>query len=181
MKDLLKIPIIINAALFQCAWFACVLGSAKGLTWPSLICFITLAAYQLQNKRRHVNDIKVLATSVILGLIIDSFWINSGMMIFTENGPIDNLAPAWIIFLWMSFALTINHSLAWLSKHPALPILMGAFGGPMSYLAGLKFGAVEYLQSTLLISVALAITWAISLIILVRVAQGPNLLNTKIA
>lgn len=171
MKELMKAPIIINALLFQCAWFACVLGSAKGLTWPSMVCFLALATYQLQNKRRHPTDIKLLIISLVLGLFVDSFWIIGGFMVFTENGPIAQIAPAWILFLWMSFALTINHSLGWLKKHPLLPISMGLFGGPMSYIAGLKFGAVEYLQSTLVTSVALGIAWALSLIILVKASQ----------
>lgn len=181
MKDLLKAPIIINAALFQCAWFACVLGSAKGLTWPAVLCFIALATYQLQEKRRHPNDIKLVVVSIGLGLLIDSFWINAGFLVFTENGPLAQLAPAWIILLWMSFALTINHSLGWLNKHPSLPILMGLVGGPLSYLAGLRFGAVEYLQGTLVTSIALGVAWAVSLAILVKLAQQTEAQSLKVA
>ena len=170
MKELLSTSVIINAVLFQCAWFACVLGSAKGLTWPAALCFIALAIFQLQNKRRHSTDVRLLFVSVLLGLLIDSFWINAGIMSFTESSPVPQLAPAWIILLWMSFALTINHSLKWLNKHPALPIFMGLIGGPLSYLAGLKFGAVEYLQSTLLTSILLGLAWAASLTVLVKLS-----------
>ncbi len=166
-----KSNLVINAVLFQITWFACVLGSAKGLTWPAIVSFMALACYQLQAKNRHANDLHLLVLSIALGLIVDTFWVQSGMMIFTENGPIDGLAPLWIIFLWMGFALTINHSLYWLSKHPALPALMGLFGGPMSYFAGLKFGAVEYQQNYVLVSLALGIAWALALVVMVRFNQ----------
>jgi len=166
-----KSTVIINAILFQITWFACALGSAKGLTWPAIASFAALAVYQLQERRRHSMDIKLLLLSIALGLIVDSFWVQTGMISFTENGPINQIAPLWIIMLWMAFALTINHSLYWLKKHPLLPALMGLFGGPMSYFAGIKFGALEYQANFLLVSLSLAITWAISLTILVRFAE----------
>jgi len=169
MHKLLIWPVIINAALFQITWFACVVGSAEGLSWPAFAACAVLAIYQLQAKRRHVTDLKLVLVSIVLGLIVDTLWVQSGVLIFTDQRPFAALAPAWIIALWVGFALTINHSLAWLDRTPLLPAVVGAIGGPMSYLAGLKLGAVEYQQGIALISVYLAVAWAISLTILVRV------------
>lgn len=172
MKNLLRWPILINAVLFQITWFACVMGSAKGLLWPALAACAALAVYQLQNKRRHSSDVKLVLISIILGLIVDTIWVQSGFLLFTHQWPFSFLAPAWIIVLWVGFALTINHSMAWLDSNPYLPALLGFIGGPMSYLAGLKIGAVEYHQSTLLVSACLGMAWAISLTILVRARKA---------
>ncbi len=172
MKNLLRAPILVNAALFQITWFACVIGSAKGLIWPALLACLALACYQLHPSRRHSSDLKLVVLSIILGLIVDSIWVQTGLMVFTDARPWGNIAPAWIILLWIGFALTINHSLGWLTAHPLLAPLMGLIGGPLSYLAGLKLGAVEFHADTLVVSVYLAIAWALSLTVMVKASQS---------
>ena len=163
-----KLPIIINASLFQACWFACVIGGANELTWPAVVTFLILAIYQLHPDRRHSRDALLLLVSIPMALLVDSFWVASGMMTFTESFPFAGIAPLWIIILWCAFALTVNHSLAWLKAHPSLPIVFGGFGGPMSYFAGLKLGGVEYHSDFWLVSLALALAWSISLLVLCK-------------
>jgi len=171
MNKLLSWPIIINATLFQITWFACVLGSAKGLLWPALLSCLALALWQLHPQRRHPSDVRLVVVGIALGLIVDTIWIQTGLLDFTYQWPWPAISPAWIVLLWLGFALTINHSLAWLNNHPVLPATAGLIGGPLSYLAGMRLGGVEYLNSTLLISVCLGIGWAASVHILVRLSQ----------
>jgi len=172
MKSLFRAPILINAMLFQITWFACVIGSAKGLFWPALLACSILAIYQLHPARRYYSDFKLVALSIIMGLIVDTIWIQSDLMVFTDPRPSSNVAPAWIILLWIAFALTINHSLAWLKAHPILPVVMGLLGGPLSYLAGLKLSAVEFHADTVQITVCLGLAWALSLVILVKASES---------
>ena len=173
MISMFRLPVLINAVLFQITWFACVIGSAHGLIWPALLSCSILAVYQLQPANRHATDIKLVILSIAMGLVVDTIWVQAGLMHFTDSRPFYWLAPAWIIVLWVGFALTINHSLAFLRANPALPIVLGLIGGPLSYLAGLKLGAVDYLENTVLISVYLAVAWAVSLTILVRASRTP--------
>lgn len=49
---------------------------------------------------------------------------------------------------------------------------MGFIGGPMAYFAGLRLGAVEYLMNPWLVSLFLAIVWAIALTILVKISHA---------
>jgi len=177
IKKIISWPVIINASLFQVTWFACVFGSAKGLLWPALLCCGTLAVWQLHPKRRHSSDFRLIVSALVLGLVVDSIWINYGLMDFKQQWPLSSIAPVWILCLWVSFALTINHSLSWLCLHPLLPAIMGLIGGPLSYLAGLRLGAVEYLDDTWFISTCLAFAWAISMVILVKISQVPDQLS----
>lgn len=172
MKKLLSGPVIINAVLFQIVWFCCVIGGAKGVLWPAAVSCIVLALWQLHPKRRHATDFMLVGAAIVLGLIVDSTWTYVGFMDFKTHWPSKAIAPIWMLLLWFGFALTLNHSLSWLNKHPLLPAIMGLIGGPMSYLAGLKLGAVSYLDNTLVISVCLALAWAISMTILVKLAQS---------
>jgi len=170
LVKLLTSPIVINATLFQVTWFSCVIGSAKQLIWPAIISCLALMIWQLAPSRRHISDLKLVAIAIFLGIIIDSLWVQIGFFDYTDQRPITSLAPAWIIILWVGFALTVNHSLAWLKAHPILPFLMGFIGGPSSYFAGQKLGAVTYMADTLTVSLSLAIAWALSLVILFRIS-----------
>lgn len=174
MSKFITTNVIVNAVLFQIVWLSCVVGSAYGLTWPSVASFTALAVWQLAPKRRAASDISLLWVALVMGLVIDSLWIKLGFMDFYTDGPVEGLAPLWIIILWLGFALTINHSLNWLKAHPLLPAAMGLIGGPLSYYAGLEFGAVEYLSDELLISASLGIAWALTMIVLVRISRTPS-------
>lgn len=159
---------LINAGLFQMLWLSAVLGSANNLIWPCLIIFALLACWQLHPQRRATKDIYLVVIAIFIGLIIDSLWVVIGVIEYTDKRPIDVIAPLWIVTLWAGFALTINHSMAWMQSHPLLPILLGLISAPLSYFAGTRLGAIEYHQDSLLVSAYIAISWAIALPILVQ-------------
>lgn len=174
MKRFFSKPLIINAILFQVTWFACVLGSAKGLVWPAILSCLALIIYQLQPNHRHPSDLKLVGLGIAIGLVTDTAWIQLEFMNFTEQSPFEEITPIWVIILWIAFALTVNHSLSWLNKHPVLPAAAGLVFAPFSYLAGLKLGAVEYLNDVVLVSACLGITWAITMTILVQASKIPS-------
>ncbi len=169
-----RVNVFVNAMLFNGVWIACVAGSAKQLLWPAILSCAVLAIYQLQSSRRHPSDIKLVFISVILALIVDSIWIQAQFMDFTDKRPFASIAPAWIIFLWVGFALTVNHSLKWLAIHPLLPAITGAIAAPITYFAGIKLGAVVYTADVTTVSIGLAIAWAVALTVLVEVGKRGN-------
>lgn len=171
MKNLLTGPVIINAVLFQITWFACALGSANNLIWPALLACGVLAAFQLHPKNRHPTDLKLIAIAILLGLIIDTAWVQLGLMEYSDHIPITAIAPLWIIILWIGFAMTINHSLGWLNKHPLLPAVTGLIFAPLSYFAGVKFGALTFTGSLTVITVSLGLAWALAMTIMVKASQ----------
>lgn len=158
-----RLSFIINALLFQITWFACVIGSTHQLTWPGALACSCLFLWQWSPKNRHPSDTILIIAAIVLGLFVDSLWLQLNLFSFTYQSPINGVAPAWIIILWIGFALTINHSLGWIKAHPLLPALVGLIGGPLSYLAGAKLGAISYQADHLLICSSLGIAWAIAL------------------
>ena len=166
-----KKNLLINAGLFQMLWIAAVLGSAKNLIWPCLLMVIILACWQLQPTRRARTDVSLIITAILMGLIIDSLWVATGVLEYTDQRPFNFIAPLWILVLWAGFALTINHSMAWMKAHPLLPSLLGLISAPLSYFAGMRFGAMAYHQDVLLVSAYIALAWAIALPLLVHQSQ----------
>ena len=46
--------------------------------------------------------------------------------------------------MWCGFSATVNHSLSWLHNRYVASAFLGVVSGPLSYLAGAKFGAIEF-------------------------------------
>ena len=128
---------ICNAVIFQATWFGCVLGGAAGQPiWGFLGVGVLLGLNLRQPPVR--SDLFFMAVLGVIGLVLDTFWIELGVLSY----PGGWLAPMWIVALWLGFALTVNHSLAWLQQKPLLAGLMAAAAAPLSYLGGERLGAV---------------------------------------
>ena len=151
---------LVNFILFQISWFACVLGAAHNLLWPSVVVIFVFVAWQLSPQNRCPGDIRLVALCVAIGIVLDSVWIRLGIIKYEMAYPSQLWAPIWIIFLWVSLALTINHSLAWVKRRLIVAALFGAIGSPLSYYAGSRLGAAE-LPADVVITVAVfAVSWA---------------------
>jgi hypothetical protein len=104
-----------------------------------------------------VPDFKLILASVIVGFAHDTS-LNYFKFIQYNIDFNTYYSPVWIIGLWISFALTINHSLAWLGNKKLLQMIFGLIGGPLAYIAGEKLGAI-YMINTMTLYV-LALSWA---------------------
>jgi len=83
------------------------------------------------------------------------------------------LAPGWILALWALFATTLNASLRWLKGRPVLAVSLGAVVGPLSYVAGVKLGAVALVEPASGYA-ALVVEWAVAMPVLMALADRFN-------
>ncbi len=164
----------VNQGLFQAAWPACVVGAAFDVAWTGWLVVGALAAWQLQTSRRHPLDGRIVAICLAVGLTLDTAWIRLGLLEYAMPWPSPDYAPAWIMLLWLALALVINHSMA-LFKHRLLLIgLLGGIGSPMSYFAGSRFGAVEWLAPAWQVVLATGLSWALLLPALFWLSRRSN-------
>ena len=134
--------LIANAVIFQATWFACVIGGAAGQPiWGFLGVGVLLGLNVGQPLIR--ADLWIMAILAVVGFAIDTAWIALNVLSY-EGGAL--LAPAWILALWLAFALTVNHSMAWLQPRPWLAGLLAAVFAPVTYLAGERLGAVTVVE-----------------------------------
>ena len=77
-----------------------------------------------------------------MGLVFDSLLVTVGWLEYPNGMFAPVVAPYWILSMWVLFATTLNVSLAWLHGRYTLAAVFGAIGGPLSYLAGARLGAV---------------------------------------
>ncbi|MGA1567881.1 MAG: DUF2878 domain-containing protein [Methylophilaceae bacterium] len=147
---------LINFILFQSIWFILILAAAHESFYGLMIGFL-LILVQYWHGKLMVPDFKLILASVIVGFAHDTS-LNYFKFIQYNIDFNTYYSPFWIIGLWISFALTINHSLAWLGNKKLLQMIFGLIGGPLAYIAGEKLGAI-YMINTMTLYV-LALSWA---------------------
>jgi len=162
---------VINVVLFQAAWFAAVLGAARGTLWLGPLCMIPVLAVHLALQENRRGEVKLLLAAGMLGFLFDTAFVAGG--VFT---PLQHLfprpfSPPWMICLWLNFAATLNVSMAWLRGQYILAAAFGAVGGPLAYYSGAKLGATEGLPTTTGM-LLLAIGWGIMTPLLVWLARA---------
>ena len=163
---------IINFVLFQAAWFVCVLGASYNQTYLALALSIIILLIHFSLIKKRMLDVKLIIIAGLIGLLFDGALLNFDLIIYTDPGLPYPFTPIWIVMLWMTFAMTLNHSLAWLSQKYYLSILFGAIGGPLAYIAGEKLGAITLLSTNSIIT--LSVGWALITPILLIIANKLN-------
>jgi hypothetical protein len=142
---------LLNAGLFQGAWFACVLGGAAGTSVWGAGAVAGLAAFAAFGDRLR-SDFAFALAAGLFGFALDTLWIRTGVLDYAGA----SVAPAWIVLLWVGVGFTLNHSLAVFCARPWLGGLLAGLSAPLSYLGGARLGAVAVPDPWLLGFVALA-------------------------
>ena len=154
--------VIANFLAFQAGWFTTVLGAANGAPWLGPVAALAVAGLHLGTSRRAGVELRLIISAVLIGLVADSLLLATGWIAYPNGGWLPGLAPYWIVSLWALFATTLNVSMRWMSGRYLLAVLFGAIGGPLSYLAGARLGAMSFIDTTPAL-VALAIGWGLAM------------------
>ena len=167
---------LVNVLAFKVGWMSSVYGAANDL--PTLGPFVVLIAillhlYFAQDPSREL--ILVLSAGLV-GAAFDSILVTAGWLTYSSGMIGNNIAPYWMIGMWMLFATTLNMAMRWF--HSKLPVaaVAGLILGPFSYFVGSKIGAVTF-ANPLYATIALAIGWAAimpALLMLARRFDGIN-------
>ncbi len=153
-----------NVVGFQGVWLASIAGAGAGYAWtgPLAAALFTAATLAFGGKAR--ADLRLLAIALPLGWLLDSAFAASGWLLYAQPWPWAWAAPVWIWALWVGFAMTLNHSMAFLAGKPWLAAAFGALGGPLAYwTAAGAFDAVSFGRPVPWVLLALAAGWAVLL------------------
>jgi hypothetical protein len=133
---------LINIVGFEIGWFACVLGAGQGYPLLGPLVVAVLLGTRLVLIANAGPTARLVVITGVFGSLIDSLLAAAGAYAFVAPLLAGWLCPLWITALWMNFATLPRTSLAWLGERYALAALLGALGGPLSYYAGARLGAV---------------------------------------
>lgn len=157
---------LVNFLLFQAGWFACVLGGAHGYPMTGTAVALSIVIVHVLRAARPRAELTLVLAAAVLGGTWDSALTVLGWFTYPTGMLHPQMAPYWIIALWMVFATTLNVSLRWLKTRPLLTVPLGAVGGPLAYYAGHALGAVDMSNMTIALGVQ-GIGWALLLPVLV--------------
>ena len=163
----------LNLLGYQSAWFIAVGFAARGLAWPGMLACLGFASISWWHSPQRRSDAHLIAAALLCGLSLDGVLTATGWLAYAA--PLPALpAPAWIVTLWVAFAMTVQHSLQWLMARPLVAVMFGAVGGPLAYWGASRgFDAVQFnmpMQATL----ALALGWGIAMGMFSRIARSRN-------
>jgi len=164
---------LLNYGVFQVGWFACVLGAAYGRPWMGPMVVSLAVGLHLAGAARPRREALLLALSALIGLVFDTLLLQTGWVDYPNGWWLPGAAPYWMVAMWVLFGTTLNLSMRWLHGRPWLAFTFGFIGGPLSYLAGERLGAMMLVQTGPAL-VALAIGWGLVLPLLFWLAAKLN-------
>jgi len=157
---------------YQVTWLAAVTGAGHARWWPGLAVLLAFAVWQLSVSQWRRADIVLVVAVSVIGFGIDSLFLQRGLMRFWAPDAWPDVAPIWLIVLWTSFALALNHSLAFLQERPLLAALLGFIGAPLAYwIAGSSWHALSFGNRPLWSLALIAVIWAVLMPLFARLAR----------
>ena len=148
-----------NFVLFQLGWFACVWGAASGHPDLGPIVVLAILALHFGLLREKRGEAQTILAVGVLGSLVEC-----GMLAARVYRPA--VAPLWgwvcplfLVALWFLFAFALNGCLRWLQGRLGLAALFGLVGGPLSYGAGERLGAIRFNDDRLYAAAAMGLVW----------------------
>ncbi|ARD44639.1 DUF2878 domain-containing protein [Colwellia sp. PAMC 21821] len=157
----------INAALwslvgFNIAWFGLVFIGNSFIPIAGILLGAQLWYFQTTK-----NEFALIFLIATLGVLLDFALVYTGVFIFPDTKGI----PFWLITLWIVFAGTIRHSLAFLNNSKILQFFIGALLAPLSYIAGAKLSVVYLVPSLGFGYVLLACLWGPFMVVIFSISR----------
>ena len=156
---------LVNYALYQIGWFACVLGGASHRPWAGCLIALILVGVHLALAVERSLEVRLVVLATGVGAVVEMMQIAAGTYRFTSGTVTDALPPPWLLAMWAQFATTLRFSLRSVVTRPVPAVLFGAAGGPIAFLAGERLGAVTLLPPLAQGLLRLSISWAIALVV----------------
>lgn len=150
---------IVNILLYQCAWFASVLGAAHQQPWLGLEVTGIVLGWHFMQVKSPKSEAWLILIALLMGLLFDQALLAFELIDYQAHGWSEALVPVWILALWLGFATLLNVSLRWMRDKLFLAAMLGLIGGPLAYQAAEALQAITIIHHTAYW--VLAIGWAI--------------------
>jgi hypothetical protein len=162
--------VAINVVVYQCAWFACVLGAATGRPVAGLVVAAVAVLWHLYTARRPLTELVLVGIATLAGAAFEALLLLGGAVRAAPAFLVGGLLPLSMVALWAAFATTLNVSLRALRQRYLACALLAAVAAPLAYAAGARLGALQWVEDghgLLLVGIG----WAVLMPLLMKSAQ----------
>jgi len=156
---------LVNYALYQVGWFACVLGAAWNYPLTGCAIAVVMIAIHLALSTERTLDLGLIALAIVVGIGVELVQLGAGTYRFTSGTLIDGWPPPWMVLLWAQLATTFRFSLRYVFARWLPSLAFGALGGPVAFLGGARLGAVSLLPPLALGLIRLSVCWSAAMLV----------------
>ena len=159
-----RFPFLIDLAIFQAAWFACVLATLSPFPQTLPLAGLALVLARVLQARRLKQVLPFLLACAILGVLGDALLVKLGFLGFS---PYPNLwgAPLWMVALWLNLGLMLHPLFSWFVDNCLRAMIGFSLGGLAAYYSGDKLSVLT-LEKDWQSALAIAVEWAAAGIVL---------------
>ena len=153
---------LINLLGFYICWWLCIYGATQELYTigpVSVFLYIVIHFIYLSDNKLEYLYIFIC---FILGFFIDTVLLKLSIVKYSGFLPENyNLAPLWVVCLWLCFSLSIFHSFKVLQTRYKESMLLGLVSGPFIYCSFSKIGIITINDkySLLFVLFFIAVLW----------------------
>lgn len=144
--------IVFNAAVFQLAWLACVLGGSA----VAVVVTAAVVAMHLKLVADTRRESIFLLQCAVAGFVCDLALIQIGVM---DTG--NHLPPLWLTCLWVLFGTTVGYALRFFHGRLALCVAGGFVFAPTSYFGGARLADVTLFEPVWVALLFIGLVWAV--------------------
>jgi hypothetical protein len=162
---------------YEAVWLISVTGAGRGAWWPGTVAAGVFALWRLSVSRQRSIEVRLAVVALLLGAVLETLWVRLGLLQYAAAWPVPEL-PAWLMGLWLAFALTIVPLFGFLHDRPLLAAAVGTVGGPLAYWGAARgWHAVRFATPPWHGLLALALGWAVALPLLCVLVR-PRIVTT---
>lgn len=175
MLSKINYRLLINALSFQITWFICVQGNNLRAALATLgLLVVHLILFKI-NVIQHIKTSLLLFVFCLIGFLGDNLIAYAAHL--TYSSP--DFGPVWLLCLWISFSITMNHSMKWLFQSPAISFFTGLLLVPLSYIAGIKLSGSTLLSPYWQFFILEGLWWAVLLTVYQKLIVVTDFLQKK--
>ncbi|MFC1782798.1 DUF2878 domain-containing protein [Planctomycetota bacterium] len=152
---------IINIISFEIGWFASILGAAHGYFWLGPVVIVGLMILHFCLHKNWTAEIRLFSLCIFIGFGFDSLFIWLGIYEPKRGWLPYPLTTAWLVAMWVNFAMTLNVSLRRLQHLLSGAVVLGGIAGPLAYYGGHKLQAMQITEPLLKNLLLTGLGWAI--------------------
>ena len=171
MKRINK-KILFNIIGFYICWWGSIFGAANDHFYIGplfVLLFLFIHFYKIVY---HKNEIAYLFICFCFGFIIDTIFLRMNIISYKGYLPdYFNIAPLWVVCLWVCFGATVYHSFSWVRRKYFTMSILGAMFGPLIYYSGAKLESLNFINNANSNIKIVAIAWAILIPLLVFISD----------
>ncbi|MCF7852238.1 MAG: DUF2878 domain-containing protein [Simkaniaceae bacterium] len=134
----------LNGIIFYIIWYACVYGACLNFELLGVLTGVILILVHFIISKKRKSDLIILGVYLVIGVIGDWLLISTRVIAypFVTYDIMTIGVPLWILMLYASFAITVNHSMVMIHRYPKTCSFLGGIGGAISYYLSARIGAI---------------------------------------